>query len=121
MESKNLNNDELNKECNCKIIKGNEFRLIGKYWISELCLESYPCKHYVEVKNNTLKVIDSPTIFKMLREENVYNKHFYKYKEYVRKIENPTPEEINESKLKQLEYENKIKQQEELLTSVLLV
>lgn len=43
------------------------------------------------------------TIYKLLLEEGISDSHFDLYKEHVRRLENPTPEEIAQTQRKQLE------------------
>ena len=75
-----------------------EFRKIGKYKISTLCLQTYPCKHYVvdTEKGNDIGTLSGDRIFCMLRDEGISDPYFDEYAEFVRKRENPTPEELAE-------------------------
>jgi hypothetical protein len=70
-------------------------RRIGKYNISTMCLETFPCQHFVEnTETGETYRINGGEIFKMLRDDGLSDNHFNMYKEHVRKQEFPTLEEI---------------------------
>ena len=93
----------------------NNFYDIGKQRVSKVCLETYPCQHHITDMTIGDKFMSYGSHFYIkLRDEGLSHPHFDKYKEYVRKIENPTPEEIiaREKELKERE-DRIIKQEEE--------
>jgi hypothetical protein len=51
-------------------------------------------------------------IYKLLLAEGVSDSHFDMYKEFIRRNEHPTPEEIAETRRKRLEIEESIKRRE---------
>lgn len=72
-------------------------RTIGKYEISDLCLLSYPCQHYIKnTETGESSRMSGANIFCMLRDDGLSDTHFNDYAEYIRKRDNPTPEEIAE-------------------------
>lgn len=40
---------------------------VGEYMIDEGCFLSYPCKHYIKLKDSTLKLHNAIHIFKKLQ------------------------------------------------------
>ena len=72
----------------------NSFRKVGKYEISNTCLQSYPCKHNIRFENGETKLMSSDKIFSLLKNEGLTDKHFDIYEEFIRKRDFPTPEEI---------------------------
>jgi hypothetical protein len=88
----------------------NSFRVIGNYEISEMCLLSFPCQHNVRNKvTDTTTRMTGDKIFTMLKTHGLNDSHFDCYEEYIRKRDNPTPEEIAEK----LEREKKMQLQKE--------
>ena len=93
----------------------NKCRLIGDYEISDICLLTYPCQHYVK---NTITGESSrmmgDKIYTMLKEKGLSDKHFDDYAEYVRKRDNPTPEELAERRERERKFqEQRDKQKKE--------
>lgn len=76
----------------------NDFRKIGKYEISNLCLQSFPCKHYIKLENGNVTLKSSDQIYRLFKSEGLTDPHIDKYAEWVRKCDFPTPEEILEDK-----------------------
>lgn len=67
---------------------------IGRYTISSMCLQSYPCKHSVYDKNTAItRTMYGDDIYCMLQDENLSHEHFDTYKEYIRRHRNLTAEE----------------------------
>ena len=81
---------------------------IGRYTISSICLQSYPCKHAVYDKNTAItRTMRGDDIYCMLQDENLSHEHFDTYKEYIRRHQNPTAEELAED----IAYKAKIEEQ----------
>ncbi len=78
----------------------NSYRKVGNYKISNMCLESYPCKHSVCFKNGNTEIISGDVIYRWLKAEGLSDEHLDQYAKYVRKIHFPTLEEIKERKYK---------------------
>lgn len=87
----------------------NSFRTVGKYQISNICLETYPCKHYIKFENGETKLLSAATIYRLFKSEGLYDKHIDSYAEWIRKQDFPTPEEIKQREDERL----KINQQTE--------
>lgn len=83
-------------------------RIVGKYEISNMCNKTYPCKHHIknmetgEVQTYVL----GDKIYEMLKADGISDPHFNEYKEFIRKRDNPTQEEIQEK----IEKERRIKE-----------
>ena len=96
-----------NNTCNCAINK--------KYHLSEICLQTYPCRHtitYINERKET-NTISSANIVRLFQKENLpIPKHYQELIEYVRKQDHPTPEEINEK------YTNKEKELRERIINL---
>lgn len=63
----------------------NGYDRVGKYYISKLCMETYPCQHFVynqhpEIDPNVYCCIDGVTICKMLKKNKLSHSHFNEYK-----------------------------------------
>ena len=59
---------------------------IGKYKVSEICLETYPCQHYVEDTSTGHKFrIFGHNFYTMLENEGLSHEHFNRYKEFIEK------------------------------------
>ena len=71
----------------------NSFRIVGKYKIYNLCLQTYPCKHYIEFENGETKLLTGDTIYRLFEKEGLVDDHFEDYKEYVRRQDFPTMRE----------------------------
>jgi len=70
---------------------------VGKYEISDLCLLTYPCQHFVtNTETGEASRMSGDKIFCMLRDEKLSHPHFAPFAECVIKRDNPTPEEIAE-------------------------
>lgn len=70
---------------------------VGKYMISDICFETYPCQHYVtNINTGESSRISGATIFCMLRDDKLSHPHFDKYREYIRKRENLIHENLAE-------------------------
>ena len=69
----------------------NTYYTVGKYKISHVCYQTYPCKHNVE----HIGLISGDKIHCMLKEEGLSHPHF-DYAEFIRKRDYPTDEEIAE-------------------------
>jgi hypothetical protein len=76
----------------------NSFRKIGQYEISNICLESYPCKHYIKLKNGDTKLMSGDKIYRLFKSEGLSDPHIDKYAEYVRQSYFPNPLEITKRK-----------------------
>jgi len=85
---------------------------IGRYTISSMCLESYPCKHSVYDENTAItRTMYGDDIYCMLQDENLFHKHFDIYKEYISDNRNPTAEALTEA-LTEAKLEEQRKQRE---------
>ncbi len=94
---------------------------VGKYKISSLCLHSYPCKHYVEFSKYGIdllhcftskrKLYSGDHIFTMLANDNLSHPHFDVYKEFIRKRDNPTNEEMAVKRMLHEQHLKKMEQQ----------
>lgn len=59
---------------------------IGKYKVSEICLQTYPCKHYVEDTSTGHKcIIFGHKFYTMLENDGLSHEHFDRYKEFIEK------------------------------------
>lgn len=75
---------------------------VGKYEISEFCLQTYPCKHhFTNTENGIASTMTGDKIFCILRDDGLSHPHFNSYAEFIRKRDNPTPEEIYEKETHQ--------------------
>ena len=74
----------------------NRFRTVGKYKISNICLQTYPCKHYITFENGETEMMSGDEIYRLFKSEGLYDKHIDSYAEFVRQRDFPTPEEIKE-------------------------
>lgn len=102
----------------------NEYIIVGKYQISDMCLHIYPCQHYVtNIETGESSRMRGDKIYCLLRDEGLSHTHFNGYAEYLRRLYNPTPEELAEANENRrisdlMEKERKKKQEEhELLTN----
>ena len=73
----------------------NRCRTIGAYQVSVVCLQTYPCKHYVHFKNGGSKLMLASDIYRMLQTDGISDKHFDEYAEFVRKQDDPTLNQRN--------------------------
>lgn len=70
---------------------------IGKYSITGICLQTYPCQHWVTNKEtNKVNLMWGDQIYTMLSKERLSHPHFTMYAEYIRKRDKPTLKEIYE-------------------------
>jgi hypothetical protein len=79
------------------------YRSIGNYYVSNICLETFPCQHYIKTSlfgKETHMFGDD--IYRMCKNCGITDKHFEQYKEYISEIDNRTPLKIEEIK-KQIE------------------
>lgn len=56
------------------------YRTLGKYKISNMCMQSYPCKHWIEYEDGKHGMMNGDEIYSMLRKEGVYDAHFNAYR-----------------------------------------
>lgn len=96
-----------------------DYRLIGKYEVSRMCLTTYPCKHYVRYpETGEEKLLTATKIYTMLQNDGITDLHFNYCKEIIRKKDNPTPEEISQKEEERRKMdeqrEKRNKEQEEL-------
>jgi len=93
------------------------YRTVGKFQISDLCLQTYPCKHYIIFENGDKAMMSGDKIYTLLTDNQLSDDHFHCYGEYIRKRDFPTPEEIQqraERVIKMKQYnEDRIKKQKE--------
>jgi len=84
---------------------------IGKYKISKRCLLTYPCKHYItNLETGEQHLLLGDKIFVILQKDGLSIPHFDSYKEFIRKRDNPTMEELAEKVL----HDIKIAEQHEI-------
>jgi hypothetical protein len=70
------------------------FRKIGKYEISNMCLESYPCKHRIKFENGETQILSGDKIYCLFKSEGLSDAHIDSYAEWVSQFYLPSPEEI---------------------------
>ena len=70
-----------------------KFRRIGKYKISNICYETYPCQHVVKYMDGTTELMCSGDIYRLFKMEGLSDPHIDRYAEFVRKQDFPTAEE----------------------------
>lgn len=70
------------------------FRKIGKYEISNLCFQTYPCKHTIKFENGETQLLSGATIYCLFKSEGLSDTHIDSYAEWVRQRDFPSPEEI---------------------------
>lgn len=79
-------------------IDTDNYRTVGQYLISKTCKKLYPCRHEViDTQTGTEVGMSGTAIYTMLLKDGLSDSHFDEYKEYIRKQEHPTPEEIAET------------------------
>ena len=76
--------------------------------IDPLCLETFPCRHHVNVSNGSI-MLEGTIIRKILLRKGIENKHFDYCDEVIRRRENPTILENIADKLQKIETEKQIK------------
>ncbi len=77
----------------------DKYYTVGKYKISLICLQSYPCKHYImdtTVTPEKTILQGAVDIYLMLEKEGLSHEHFDYCKEVIWKRDHPTDEEIDE-------------------------
>ena len=87
----------------------NSFRKVGKYEISTICLQTYPCKHTIRFENGETNIMSAPKIYTLLNAEGLSDKHFDYCAEYIRRRDFPTPEEIKQREEENFKIEESIK------------
>ncbi len=100
---------------------GQPFRTIGKYQISTRCMQTYPCQHYVKFPNGETRRRTGAEIYKLLEADGISDDHFTGYKEHIRRMENPTAEEIAANKQERervMKHMEKRKQEQEELDRI---
>ena len=102
----------------------NKKNIIGKYEISDICLQSYPCQHYVKnIETGTAQLMFGDNIYSMLKNDGLTYPHFDCYVEFIRKRDNPTKEELDEKLFRekkmdeQMEKERKEREEREKITN----
>lgn len=89
----------------------NSHYSVGNCQISNLCLQSFPCKHYFrESRHGTWQMLSATSIYKILDKKGLSDPHFEYCKQIIRRLEHPTAEEIEQD---ELEYAKSQKQMEE--------
>lgn len=63
----------------------NNYRTIGKYKMSNICLESYPCQHIIEFENGEKKLMFGDKIYCLFNSEGLSDPHIDHYAEWVKK------------------------------------
>ena len=72
------------------------FRTVGPYEVSNLCMQSFPCMHYVKMKNGETRMLSGDDLYCMFRSEGLSDPHFDKYATFVRLRDFPTFTELVE-------------------------
>jgi hypothetical protein len=73
----------------------NSYRTVGKYQISNMCLQSYPCQHsIINTETGETKKMYGSAIYTLLKEDKLSDAHFDEYAEYIRRHEHPTVGEL---------------------------
>lgn len=78
------------------------YRKIGKYEISDMCLESYPCQHYIRLENKTARLMSGADIYCLFKSEGLSDPHINQYAEFVRQRDFPTEAEIQKRQMDML-------------------
>ncbi len=88
----------------------NSYRTVGKYQISNMCLQSYPCQHsIIHTETGETKQMYGSAIYTLLKEDGMSDAHFDRYAEYIRRHEHPTVGELaNERHNEQTMQENRL-------------
>lgn len=81
----------------------NTFRTIGQYEISDMCLQTFPCQHYVKKNNGSTTRMFGSDIYCMLLNEEIHDEHFDMYIQYIQKRDHPTQEDLAEREKQRLE------------------
>lgn len=69
----------------------NSFRKVGNYEISDLCFETFPCQHFIKLKNGNTELISGDEIYRIFKSEGLSDPHIDTYAEYVRQRDLPMP------------------------------
>ena len=88
--------------------KTETFRQVGPFEISNLCLETYPCQHYVRFQNGNTVRMGGADIHCLLKSNGLSDVHFDMYATYVK--QRNSPDEIERQKTMQLSAEEFAKQ-----------
>lgn len=66
-------------------MNSSDIEKIGKYEISNMCLKTYPCKHYIRncEDNSNFVTMSGPKIYHLLKKDGLSDKHFDEYANYV--------------------------------------
>ncbi len=70
--------------------------VVGNFQISELCLQTFPCKHSF-LNKGSWEIMNAVEIYSILKERCLSHPHFEYCKDVIRKWNNPTPEEIRQN------------------------
>jgi hypothetical protein len=76
-----------------------QIEINGKQYMVDMnmCLETYPCQHYVRnIDDNTFCIMSAVDIYNILKKQGIKHDHFEQYTEWIRRCNNPTQEEIDE-------------------------
>jgi hypothetical protein len=76
----------------------DSFKKIGKYEMSDTCLQSYPCKHIIKFENGETQLISGDKIYCLFKSEGLSDTHIDSYAEWVRQHDFPSPDEIKKRK-----------------------
>ena len=72
----------------------NSFKKVGNYEISDICLESYPCKHIIQFEDGRRQIMSGDDIYRLFQMEGLTDPHIDKYAEFVKQQDFPSVEEI---------------------------
>jgi hypothetical protein len=110
-------NDTINNDI--WLINTQNYRNVGPYQISTICLQTYPCQHNVIFPDGTHRLMYGDKIYTMLREDNLSDSEFDKYAEFIRKRDTFIPEEIAERNLQEEKNAKKQKAKEEETNNII--
>lgn len=79
----------------------NGYFCVGKYQISHLCLESYPCQHFVIGYPGIEKPIriKGHEIYQLLKDDGCSSSHFDQYSTFLEALNSDIPTEKKEEML----------------------
>ena len=80
----------------------DDFKKIGRYKMSKMCLSTYPCQHSIKFENGDTKLMSGGDIYRLFKLEGLYDPHIDSYAEWVRQQDFPSPEEIQMRKNNEL-------------------
>lgn len=69
------------------------FRKVGKYQMSNMCLQSYPCKHIIKFETGEKTLMSGDKIYRLFKSEGLSDNHIDVYAEWVRQNDFSNPEE----------------------------